>query len=334
MELKTITLGQFRFRLKNERVYLYLVLDGKHEKYIAPLDKIVESYLKSQDNLLSSVDSKGKIEGGVNGQSEGEAKGVTRNEGGLTSVTELQRFFNYCVKFASEQTCKTYVKYLQKPVSSAHASIKAWRMYYKLRGEEDKLKKLKLPKSGSDLRLVTEWEVKEALSRADEQSRYILTLLLESGARLSEVVKALNEYDPTNETEEKSSVYTYYIYNMNWKRGRKRAFYLFHVTPLRQMHLDYDNVKVKLSRYINSKYIRKFVATKLYEMGVPTEVVDFLQGRAQESVATKHYIYLFTSAKKAYEEKWLPYVKSLLNLNIPTPNISWEGESTNAQKLK
>ncbi len=309
--VKTVTLGKYRLRQKGERVYLYLVENGYTEKYLAPLDKLVELYLKSQEDLVSTLDTKGQNNAEVNVTNDGKVTAFTRNEGGITSDTELQDFFNYCIKIAGTQTCKKYMSYLKKPVNGTHPSIKAWRMYYKMHGEYEKLKELKLPDSGSDLRLVTESEIREALSLArakgDETSEYLLTLLIESGARLSEIVKILNEYEPANDT----AFSNFAVYDLNWRRGRKKAFLIFHVSPLKKMSLDYLNTLAKLSRYINTKYIRKFVATKMFELGAPTEVVDFIEGRAPANVATKHYIYLFGSAKKFYEEKWLQYLKSL-----------------------
>jgi intergrase/recombinase len=299
--MKTVTLGQYRFREQNGHVYVYLILDSKHERYLGPLHK-----------LLPTLDSKGKNNVENSTITNVEGKEIIRENGAITSDKELEKFFNFCLQHASEKTCKIYLNYLKKPVSTVHASIKAWRMYYKMLGNEEELKRLKLPKSGSDLRYVSEDEIKNALAKSDEESHYVLSLLLESGARLSEIIEVLNEYDPINEMEQKTPLYTYYIYNVNWHRGRKHAFYLFHVTPLKRMSLSYNNVKVKLSRYINAKYIRKFVASKLFEMGTPVEVVDFLQSRAPASVAIKHYIYLFSLAKRYYEEKWIPYLQSLL----------------------
>ncbi|AGG36556.1 integrase [Sulfolobales Mexican fusellovirus 1] len=311
---RTVTLGEFRLRYLKNKVYVYKVKNGYEEEYIAPLERLVEHFLSTADAKgQDRKDGKGQIDVLQSApENVGETK-VNRNEVTVSSVIELQRFFNWCVKFASEQTCNTYVKYLQRPPNSTHPSIRAWRAYYKWKGKEDKLKELKLPRSGSDLRLVTEDEVKRALknSSGDEVAHYILSLLVESGLRLSEVVKVLNEYEPSQDT----AYNTFNVYNVNWRRGRKNTLYMFHISPLRQMTLDYENTRVKLARYIDAKFMRKFVATKMFELEIPAEVIDFIQGRAPTTVATKHYIYLFTIARKYYEEKWVPYVRALLNLN-------------------
>ncbi len=292
--MKTVTLGNFRFREQNSHVYVYLVLDAKHEKYIGALHKLLSPYL---DFKLES-----------NGDSNGNKTTVISTNAGVTSDKELEKFMKYCLERASELTCREYVNYLRKPPSSAFNSVKAWRMYFKMKGKKEELKKLKLRKSGSDLRYVSEEEIRNALAKSDEESRYIISLLLESGSRLSEVAKILSEYSPEKDKRENS----YFIYEINWHRGKKRAYYFFHISPLRKMDVSYFNIEEKLRRLINPKMIRKFTASKMYELGMRSEVIDFIQGRAPQSIATQHYIYLFTSAKKEYEEKWVPYLRELL----------------------
>ncbi len=292
--MKTVTLGNFRFREQNSHVYVYQVIDAKHEKYIGALHKLLSPYLDFKDLK--------------DGGKEGIKSTLISTNAGVTSDKELERFMRYCLERASELTCREYVNYLRKPLTESFNSVKAWRMYFKMKGKKEELKKLKLRKSGSDLRYVSEEEIRNALAKSDEESRYIISLLLESGARLSEVVKILSEYDPEKDKRESS----YFIYEINWSRGKKRAYYFFHVSPLRKLSLTYFNIDEKLRRYINPKMVRKFVASKMYELGMRAETIDFIQGRAPQSIGTQHYIYLFTTAKKEYEEKWVPYLQSLL----------------------
>ncbi len=304
--MKTITLGQFRLRERNNHVYLYLI-KGAHEEYIAPLDKIVDQFLDSQ--VDSKRDSDGKIKELTNDTETTFTKSEGVYESGI-SERDLQKFIEYCKKLATDRVCNKYSSQLKRPPTNSHSSIRAWRMFYKMKNNPEKMKELKIPRSGSDLRYVTEEEVLNAIKNADEQSKYLLILLLESGARLSEIIKILREYDPSKDVKN-SDQYTYYIYTVNWKRGAKNAYYLFHITPLRKLELSYDNTEAKLLHYINPKMIRKFVATKMYEIGISAEVIDFIQGRSPSSIATKHYIYLLVTAKKAYEEKWIPYLHNL-----------------------
>ncbi|WP_390532790.1 integrase [Sulfurisphaera ohwakuensis] len=130
-------------------------------------------------------------------------------------------------------------------------------------------------------------------------------LLLESGARLREALKVLATYDPKNEMREDS----YSIYVLNWSRGQKKSFYLFHITELKTEKVTEGQVTSAVRRLdlIPPKYVRKFVATKLLELGVPSEVVDFLEGRTPSQILTKHYLDLLTLAKKYYPSyvQWL-----------------------------
>jgi intergrase/recombinase len=298
--MKTVTLGGFRFRERNGKVYVYKV-EGDKERYIGPLHEILSKVeiLRGNNGENSALENAG--------ESEFTRNNVESSSG--ISETELEKFYKYCLKNATETTCRKYVNYLKKPLSERFDSIKAYRLYYRWRGEEEKLKKLKIPRSGSDLKLVTEEEIKSALAKADDFSKYIIRILLESGARLSEITKVLNEYDPNRD------VYNsyYYIYELNWARGRKKALYIFHITQFQKMNISYRALEKRIRRYINPKLIRKFTASKMYELGIPVETIDFIEGRAPETVSTKHYIYLLTSAKRYYQEKWIPYLQSLLS---------------------
>jgi len=53
---------------------------------------------------------------------------------------------------------------------------------------------------------------------------------------------------------------------------------------------------------LNPKYIRKWVATKMLSLGVPEEVVNFIQGRVPQDVLSKHYLKLSTLADQYYEK--------------------------------
>ncbi len=55
------------------------------------------------------------------------------------------------------------------------------------------------------------------------------------------------------------------------------------------------------------KYFRKFVATKMAELGIPLDVIDFIQGRKPTRVLTQHYVSLFGIAKEHYRKyaEWL-----------------------------
>ena len=68
-----------------------------------------------------------------------------------------------------------------------------------------------------------------------------------------------------------------------------------------------------ISRYahrwdlIRPKYIRKFVAQKMYELGIDPLIIDFIQGRVPRSVLARQYLNLSYLADKQYGKyaEWL-----------------------------
>ncbi len=88
-----------------------------------------------------------------------------------------------------------------------------------------------------------------------------------------------------------------------------KSFYVFHVTELKQIKISkaYVDKYVKKLNLVPPKYIRKFVATKMAELEIPSQVIDFIEGRTPSDVLTKHYLDLFTLAKKEYKKyaEWL-----------------------------
>ncbi|MEM1842446.1 MAG: integrase, partial [Ignisphaera sp.] len=61
---------------------------------------------------------------------------------------------------------------------------------------------------------------------------------------------------------------------------------------------------------LNPKYIRKWVSTKMMQLGISDEVVNFIQGRIPQSVLAKHYLKFSVLADEAYK-KYVDYVKTL-----------------------
>ncbi|WP_061972181.1 integrase [Sulfolobus acidocaldarius] len=207
---------------------------------------------------------------------------LTSREGknGLTEK-ELIEFYEYCLKMASEETCRQYINYLKKPPSNAKNSILAWKKFYKWKGD--------LEASVSYTHL-TVLELPIIIPM-------VFKLLLESGIRLREAVKVLNEYDEKNNVKEDG----FYVYTLNWTRGPKKVFYVFHISSIAKTDITYNYAKNLLhEKGIAPKYVRKFVTTKLAELGVSAEVIDFMQGRTPSSILGKHYLNLLALAKKDY----------------------------------
>ena len=63
---------------------------------------------------------------------------------------------------------------------------------------------------------------------------------------------------------------------------------------------------------VRAKYIRKFVATKMYELGISSEVIDFIQGRTPSSILAKHYLEMHSIATKQYH-KYSRWIEKILD---------------------
>ncbi|MCY0882432.1 MAG: integrase [Acidianus infernus] len=68
---------------------------------------------------------------------------------------------------------------------------------------------------------------------------------------------------------------------------------------------------VKKLGLVPPKYIRKFVATKMAELGISSEIIDFIQGRTPSSILSKHYLNLFALSKENYK-KYAEWLKNVL----------------------
>ncbi|MFP3187525.1 MAG: integrase [Sulfolobaceae archaeon] len=235
-----------------------------------------------------------------------EEKTRSKANENLPSEIELFAFYNDCIKKVSRETCKQYVNYLRKQLDANNkASILAWKKYYKWKGDIEKWKAIKTKKSGVDLKVPSVDQVKEWLTKVKgTKVELLFRLLLESGIRFTEAIKVLNEYNPQNDICENNIC----IYTLNWQRGSKRVFYVFHVSPLQRQNITYNYAK-KIMRELDiaPKYIRKFVATKMLELNIPGEIVDFIEGRTPGNILTKHYLDLYALAKKEYKKyaEWL-----------------------------
>ncbi len=174
-------------------------------------------------------------------------------------------------------------------------------MILKWLGDEETWKEIRTKASNPDLYVPTEAEVSETISKAckaSEELCLIYRLLVESGARLKEVVKTLNDFDPAKLREHDG----FYTYELGYYRGSKRAFYLFSVTKPRPFKCSDKWVSNWAAKHdlVNPKYIRKFVSTKLAQLNVPADIIDFIQGRTPRKILTQHYLNLYAVALQHY----------------------------------
>ncbi|ACP38620.1 integrase [Saccharolobus islandicus] len=223
------------------------------------------------------------------------------------------------VRKVDERTAKERVSYIKShKVRLTDQGIRAYRSFAKFLLEKglisenfanEVLKEIKTPKSKPDLRIPSLEEVKHTLQLAKEYSEsvyFVYRLALESGARLSEILKILK--DPGQDVCDNGICY----YPLAWTRGYKGVFYVFHITPLKRIEITrhaIQDFEKRRKEAIPIKYFRKFVATKMAELGIPLDVIDFIQGRKPTRILTQHYVSLFGIAREHYK-KYAEWLKS------------------------
>ncbi|AAQ94370.1 integrase [Sulfolobus virus Kamchatka 1] len=322
------------------KYYVYSIEKGEDNKqrhhYIAPLDKVIEFYISNgglrgypPNGGVGVPPTMGACRAPDPGSNPGrgaflyvdsnnELKGVRIIDSNLTSSNNSEISASDLLKFEltlrqkniSEETIKKYISCVKQGRKESNNCIKAWRNFYRLVLNRDPPSELKPKKTKPDLKVPTLEEVRETLDKVKQYpSLYLLyRLLLESGSRLREALKLLNNYNPQNEIRGDG----FSIYVLNWTRGQKKSFYLFHITELKAEKVTEGQITSAVRRLnlVPPKYIRKFVATKLFELGVSSEVVDFLEGRTPGNILTKHYLDLLTLAKKEYKKyaEWLKQI--------------------------
>ena len=225
------------------------------------------------------------------------------------SESELKRFLEWCLESASRSTCEQYVGYLRKPLDLGNKwSRLAWKKYFKFIGREDLWKQIKVKKSGVDLYIPSDKDVLTALEKAcssSEELCWIYKLLVYSGLRLEEVVRVLNEAEQSRWIQYN----IYYKYPLAWKRGSKQAFYCYSLEkpPTMLVSAKWVSNWASKNKILSPKYIRKWVATKMLGLGIPEEIVNFIQGRIPQEILSKHYLKLTTLADQYYQRyaQWL-----------------------------
>ena len=239
-------------------------------------------------------------------------KGVSPVKEGLIVADsgKLDEFLKWCLeKGTSYETCSQYVNYLKKPLDRNNKwSVLAYKAYFKFTRNEELWKSIRTKQSRPDLNIPTDEEVLNTLKAAYEASSELYTvyvLLVESGARLAEIVKMLKEFDPGKLKKHNG----FYTYTLSYFRGSKRSFYIFTVTKPMKLVVSENWVSnwASKNKTVSPKYVRKFVATKMASLEIPLEIVNFIQGRVPRSILEKHYLNLYALALKHYPKyaKWL-----------------------------
>jgi len=226
------------------------------------------------------------------------------------SEDSLKKFYKWCVeRGTSSRTCEQYVRYLRKSLDMGNKwSRLAYKAFYKFIGRMDLWKSIKIKKSGVDLYIPSDEDVLKALKNACSNSEklcWVYELLIYSGLRLEEVCKIIEEQDGKRWIR----VGIFYKYPLSWKRGTKQALYCYTLEKPPRIHISSKWVSnwASKNKVLAPKYIRKWVATKMLSLGIPEEIVNFIQGRIPQEILSKHYLKQSTLADQYYElyAKWL-----------------------------
>ena len=216
----------------------------------------------------------------------------------------------------SAVTCRDYKIYLLKPLNPNNRwSAKAYKLYYKYKcskGENaycEAYRKLRTPSASADLKVPSLSEVKHTLEEAKEPYRTVYQVLVESGVRLVEAVKLVNNYPMLECTK----LNGFQRCLLGYTRGKKQALWAYIVNQPEPKQITAQAVTqyAKKHKDITSpKYIRKFVATKMAELDIPPHIIDFIEGRAAKSTLLQHYAQLLGQADRWYSHyaRWLKEV--------------------------
>ncbi|MEM3697506.1 MAG: integrase [Candidatus Bathyarchaeia archaeon] len=170
---------------------------------------------------------------------------------------------------------------------------------------------------GVDIKIPEETQIVSDLKRIASdplpyQAEY--NLLLDSGLRLVEVVKLLNDFPEAEHLE------GFYRCPVGLFRGSKQAYYCY-LTEYTYQLIRKLNEKVKgatlkkwhqTRNYTRAKYLRKFANDMITSerLNVPESVADFIQGRVPRSIGAKHYMRLKRKADQFYP-RYAEYITEL-----------------------
>ncbi len=262
--------------------------------------------------------------------------GVGRIEKREVRIEYDERFYEYMLKDRriDKKTARDYMNYLKKlsgkiinydlylSIANNKWKIKTVRLYldflYKTNRisweEKERLKSLfKLKSSRSD---DDEYEVDieklvvtiRSIKDNKELDAVILKLLYYSGARLSEVLKLLREWD--NKRLVCNEVFC--RYKMKWMRGRKRCDYIYFPRWLLQeielyahkVNLENNTVVKRIEgKYgVNTKDYRKLHYRICRDVIGDDSICDFYQSRMSKmTIGHKHYDDMRSRADKHYQ---------------------------------
>jgi len=230
----------------------------------------------------------------------------------------IRRFVYWLSRDHVKTSVQCYKSYIRRPLNpDDRHSVLAYRVFIKFLHEEGiadlryLLEYLKAKSAGIDLYVPSEEEVFKAwrtIERKDVKAVY--AILISSGIRVREAVRMMCIYDKRRLVERDGI----HLYPLKWIRGSKRIYYAFLCEPfidyLFKKKMTWSMVTNHVARLnvLRPKYVRKFVATKMYELDIPAEIIDFIQGRVGRSILVRHYLNLLPRATEYYK-KYVEWIK-------------------------
>ena len=263
--------------------------------------------------------------------------GITGSKGlpgGLSNVLRFDEYSFFFLPFydwllnvrrISGDTARDYLRQLRYPYDPSNRTrVKAYRLFIKFldfNGVKEftgYLRYMRVPRAGIDLYVPDEETVLNSLRRARNRNiRLVYLLLLSSGLRLVEVYNILKSFD-------KRRLYHYdnfSRYPLYWERGMKKSYWCYIINDilplLRRIEVSRHWITTYTRRHnlVRSKYVRKFVATKMFELEIPSEVIDFYQGRVPRNIIAQHYLKMVVLGDRYYGRyaEWLSrFLKDIL----------------------
>jgi len=170
---------------------------------------------------------------------------------------------------------------------------------------------------GIDIKVPEEEQIISDLKRIVSEPLAVqaeYNLLLDSGLRLVEVVKLLNDFPEAERLE------GFYRCPVGLFRGSKQAYYCYMTEYtyqlIKKLNEKVSEIRLKrrhqLHKYTRAKYLRKFANDMMTSerLNIPESVADFIQGRVPRSIGAKHYMQLKRKADQYYP-RYAQYVTEL-----------------------
>ncbi|MBT3407850.1 hypothetical protein HOK68_02055 [Candidatus Woesearchaeota archaeon] len=195
-------------------------------------------------------------------------------------------------KFISKQTkgvefivksARSYLNYLEETNQNSKEYLDKWREVLKYKrqyqdhyipSDEDVMKNFEIIKSHDVLKI-------------------LYLVLATSGIRLVEAIEFLKSYEQDKFTAHDGFV----SYNISSIRGTKctNNIYLplWVYKQLKHITNSYQSLRMRVNKkgcIFPLKYLRKWHYNMMLFNGVPESVVDFIQGRTNNSISSRHYL--------------------------------------------